>query len=211
MIGSRAAWLLALLPLWASAQVYTYIDEHGNRVFTDRPRGHDARSVELSPTNAMPPPAPPAPHAESAERAPIVTRKLSPARYQSVSIVSPAPDDTRRDNQGNLNVVATSEPPLRPGDHFRLLLDGTPAAESGNGTLSLSNIDRGTHTLVVEILGPDGSVLGASPSQPVHIKRMSLAQRRRAQPCQKDDYGVRPECPLKDKPVEKNIPFVPFL
>jgi hypothetical protein len=31
-------------------------------------------------------------------------------------------------------------------------------------------------------------------------------------PCKKDDYGVRPECPLQDKPPEKkDIPLVPFI
>jgi hypothetical protein len=44
------------------------------------------------------------------------------------------------------------------------------------------------------------------------MMRTSLAQRRMVTPCRKADYGVRPECPLKDKPKEKkDIPFVPFL
>ena len=44
------------------------------------------------------------------------------------------------------------------------------------------------------------------------MQRISLAQKRKANPCKKADYGVRPECPIKDKPVEKkNIPFVPFI
>jgi hypothetical protein len=42
--------------------------------------------------------------------------------------------------------------------------------------------------------------------------RISLAQKRMVNPCKKADYGVRPECPLKDKPPEKkDIPFVPFI
>jgi hypothetical protein len=44
------------------------------------------------------------------------------------------------------------------------------------------------------------------------MQRISLAQKRKVTPCKKADYGVRPECPLKDKPPEKkNIPFVPFI
>ncbi len=55
-------------------------------------------------------------------------------------------------------------------------------------------------------------VLQQSESRSFHLIRTSLAQRRMVNPCKKADYGVRPECPLKDKPVEKrDIPFVPFL
>ena len=57
-----------------------------------------------------------------------------------------------------------------------------------------------------------GRTLERTPGQPFHMVRISLAQKRMVKPCTKTDYGVRPECPLKDKPVEeKDIPFVPFL
>ena len=77
---------------------------------------------------------------------------------------------------------------------------------------ALENIDRGTHQLAVEILDAQGRTLERTPNQPFHMLRTSLAQRRIANPCTKTDYGVRPECPLKDKPVEeKDIPFIPFI
>lgn len=206
----RATLLAALLLTLAgplAAEVYTYTDEHGNRVFTDRPRDEASKSVEVRQPNRM---STPAPAAAAPVPAPPATRKLSPQRYERVWIVSPVADDTLRDNAGNLNVSAASEPPLRPGDRYRLLLDGKPAGEPGP-TFTLSNIDRGTHQLLVEVVAPNGTVLGRSGSQAVHVKRISMAQRRMAQPCEKDDYGVRPECPLKDKPAEKrDIPFVPF-
>ena len=36
----------------ASAQVYTYIDAEGNRVFTDKPRSSNAERVMLAPSNS---------------------------------------------------------------------------------------------------------------------------------------------------------------
>ena len=50
-------WLLALglllVALPSLAQVYTYIDAQGNRVFTDQPRPGNAQKVQLPPANRM--------------------------------------------------------------------------------------------------------------------------------------------------------------
>ncbi len=199
---------LVLLATSASAQVYTYIDAEGNRVFTDRPSAgqRNVESVQLAPANSMAQPQNPAP---APVEAPIITAPI----YQMLRILIPQPDATIRDNAGNLIVTATSEPGLQPGHLYRLLLDGQPFGEAGRSPVfALENIDRGTHQLAVEILDAQGRTLERTPGQPFHMVRISLAQKRMVKPCTKTDYGVRPECPLKDKPVEeKDIPFVPFL
>jgi len=64
----------------------------------------------------------------------------------------------------------------------------------------------------VAVIDEQERELQRSAIRTFHLLRTSLAQRRMVNPCKKADYGVRPECPLKDKPVEKrDIPFVPFL
>jgi hypothetical protein len=41
---------------------------------------------------------------------------------------------------------------------------------------------------------------------------MSLEAKRKVNPCQLAEYGVRPECQLKDKPKPDNgIPLIPFI
>jgi len=77
----------------------------------------------------------------------------------------------------------------------------------------MENIDRGTHQLSVEILDSQGRIVERTPSQPFHMKRISLAEKRRANPCKKKDWGVRPECPIEDKPKDppKDIPLIPFI
>ncbi|MDM8348317.1 DUF4124 domain-containing protein [Pseudomonas sp. sp1636] len=196
--------LLTCLP--AAAQVYTYIDAEGNRVFTDKPRQGNAERLQLAPTNGMSSELSPVP--------PTVAPISTPApSYQMLRILVPQPDATIRDSAGNLIVTATSEPALHNGHSFRLLLDGQAMGEAGRSPVfPLENIDRGTHQLAVEIVDAQGRTVERTPSQPLHILRISLAQKRLARPCMKGDYGVRPECPLKDKPAEKkDIPFVPFI
>ncbi|MGE4404159.1 DUF4124 domain-containing protein [Pseudomonas sp.] len=202
-----AALLAVALP--ATAQVYTYIDAEGNRVFTDRPADQAAEQVHLKPGNSMP--APPIPTRQAAKPGPVEVEAAVVA-YQ-LHILSPAADETIRDNAGTVSVTFQSGPALQPRHAYQLLLDEQPlGAPASQSPIVLSNVDRGTHQLAMAVVDEQARILQRTASQPFHLIRTSLAQRRMAKPCQKDDYGVRPECPLKDKPPEKrDIPFVPFL
>lgn len=197
---------LMLLALPALAQVYTYIDSEGNRVFTDKPRSGNAERVELAPSNSMP--------TTQTQAAPVIEAPTEPSqRYSLLRILVPQPDATIRDSAGNLIVSVNSEPKLFPQHSYRLLLDGVQVGEAGSSPVfPLENIDRGTHQLAVEIIDQQGRIIERTPTQPFHMLRISLAQKRMVTPCKKADYGVRPECPLKDKPPEKkDIPLVPFI
>lgn len=197
---------LMLLALPALAQVYTYIDGEGNRVFTDKPKSGDAERIELAPSNSMP--------TVGSQPAPEVVAPPEPGlRYNVLRILVPQPDATIRDSAGNLIASVNSEPGLFPGHSYRLLLDGKQVGEPGSSPVfPLENIDRGTHQLAVEIIDQQGRIIERTPTQPLHMLRISLEQKRMVTPCKKADYGVRPECPIKDKPPEKkDIPLVPFI
>ncbi|WP_062385602.1 DUF4124 domain-containing protein [Pseudomonas abietaniphila] len=208
----KATWLqcalIALLMLIghsAVAEVYTYIDAEGNRVFTDQPR-RNAKKVDIAPSNQIKA-APKKPSQAS-------NAKDKPAplfRYQLLRILAPEPDSTIRDIQGNLIVIVTNDPELQPGHTYRLLVDSKVyGGASRSPVFPLANLDRGTHQLSVEIVDEFGRVAERTPNQPFHVMRISLAQKRLAQPCKTDDYGVRPECPVKDKPPEKKSSILPF-
>jgi len=206
-----ALWTLALVliagALPVSAEIYSYTDAQGNRVFTDRPGAHAAEPVETRPSNRMTPQ--PVPQAE-----PRVDVLEAPApRYSLLDILQPEADATVRSNAGELAVSVASSPALQAGHRYRLLLDGIPAAAPAESTdFVLTNVDRGTHRLTVEVVDAKDEPLQGSAARTFHMMRTSLAQRRMVNPCKKNDYGVRPECPMKDKPAEKkDIPFVPFL
>lgn len=202
---------LLLIAQTALAQVYTYIDAEGNRVFTDKPRSSSAQPVILAPSNSvqlnqpsgMPPTAAPAP-----------VSKMT-LHYQLLRILVPEPDASIHHASGDLIVTATSDPALLPGHSYRLLLDGQAQGEpSRSPVFPLQHVDRGTHTLAVEIIDAAGLTVERTPAQPFHMHRISLAQKRKVRPCKKTDYGVRPECPLKDKPKEEDkglVNILPFL
>lgn len=184
------------------AEVYTYVDADGNRVFTDQPH-RNAKKVDIAPTNRVDQPT----------KAPSRASTPKPAarpifHYQLLRILAPEPDSTIRDIEGNLNVTVSNDPELQPDHLYRLLLDSKPyGGPTRSPVFPLTNIDRGTHQLSVEIIDQYGRVLERTPNQPFHLIRISLAQKRLAQPCKNDDYGVRPECPIKDKPEEESSFF----
>ncbi|BCX65701.1 DUF4124 domain-containing protein [Pseudomonas izuensis] len=202
------AWLLiaCLFAFPVSAEVFTYVDAQGNRVFTDQPKPGNAKRVPLSTGNRMP--------ATDIAPAPSTARKPEKKplpRYDLLRILVPEPDATVRSTAGEIIVSVTSEPGLQRGHRYRLLLDGQPTAEPGRSPVfALNNIDRGSHQLSVEILDDQGRTVERTANQPFHMQRISLAQKRKANPCALSDYGQRPECPLIDKPAEEKNHFLPF-
>lgn len=190
------AALLLALPASASAEVYTYVDAQGNRVYTDKPHANATR-VDIRPSNNMSASPPlPAPARK-------VKRKQAITHYDMLRILIPEPDATIHDGAGNLIVTVTSEPALQPNHGYRLLLDGKViAGPTVSPVFPLQNIDRGTHQLAAEVIDNQETVIERTPAQPFHMQRISLIQKRRINPCTTDDYGVRPECPLADKPED---------
>lgn len=203
VVSSLLICVLMLVGYSVQADVYTYIDAEGNRVYTDQPH-HNAKKVDIAPSNNMA-----APPKKSAAKS--TSRTLPPLFiYQLLRILAPEPDATIRDMQGNLIVTVTNDPSLQPGHSYRLLLDGNPyGALARSPVFPLTNIDRGTHQLSIEIVDQYGRVAERTPNQPFHLFRTSLAQKRLAQPCKNEEYGIRPECQLKDKPAEESSIF-PF-
>jgi hypothetical protein len=197
--------LLSVLP--SQAQVYTYIDAQGNRVFTDQPRPGNAKKVQLPPGNRMPTPAARTTSGQATEN--LQAEPLF--RYGMLRLLIPEPDATIRSTEGELIATATSEPGLQRGHRYRLLLDGKPTGQPGpSPVFALKNIDRGTHQLAVEILDEQNRIVERTANQPFHMQRMSLAQKRRIKPCVLADYGQRPECPLAEKPEEEKSSILPF-
>ncbi|MHC8346429.1 DUF4124 domain-containing protein [Pseudomonas sp. RT6P73] len=202
-------WLLiaCLIALPVTADVFTYVDAHGNRVYTDQPGSGNAKRVPLATSNRM--------SANPTGAAPVLTKQKTEDKplfhYDMLRVLVPEPDATVRSNAGELIVSVTNEPGLQRGHRYRLLLDGQPTAEPGlSPVFALSNIDRGSHNLSVEILDERGRTVERTANQPFQMLRISLAQKRKVKPCVLTDYGQRPECPLKDKPEEEKNPFLRF-
>ncbi len=69
------------------------------------------------------------------------------------------------------------EPDLREGDKLNLLLDTNPVSAPQTGvTFVLSNVDRGTHTLQVQVIKAQGIVLMQSQPTTFTLQRITIKQ-----------------------------------
>lgn len=150
--------LLLSLTLPVSAQIYQYKDANGNTVYTNQPpQGQDAEQVQLPPTNSVELKTP------SVTEAAAPTAQSSQA-YKLLALTDLPSDEALRANNGSFSVGVQIEPKLSPSHRLRLLLDGQPYGQASSSIrLQLTNLDRGEHSLAVEVLSGGQSIQQSSP------------------------------------------------
>ena len=169
----------------AHAAIYKTTDAEGNVVFTDVPPKDDAKSVEIKQGNSYRPEvATPAAVAPAAEDEEDMAEDTPTAGYDKIAITSPAHDEALRENTGNISVSVALDPALNTaaGHRLQVLVDGQIAGEAPSATVSLQNIDRGTHSLIAQVIDANNSVLASSSAVVVHLQRYSILNNPRKQP-----------------------------
>tara|TARA_R110002096_G_scaffold14828_2_gene52392 strand:- start:905 stop:1441 length:537 start_codon:yes stop_codon:yes gene_type:complete len=155
------------------AEIYRWTDDAGNVIFSDTPRP-GAEVVELSEPTIVPAVTPPADPGKAQPRA--LARP-----YETLTIARPANDTTLR-NTRTVNVGIELSPRLQTqfGHRLQLLFDGESVAPPGARTMfTLSDVDRGAHTLQAEIVTADGTVLERSPVSQFFVHQPSVAGQAR--------------------------------
>lgn len=175
----RHTWLiLFLFILPAQAEIYRWVDENGNVVFSDESHP-SAETIDLPDSTTYTPP--------EEESEPDIL-KLSPDEddiaesgdavpaYQ-LRIIAPAHDESIWVNNGNVTVSLLVEPQLdaERGDRIRLELDGTPVGDPQSGTsFQLNNISRGSHNVTAYVVDEAGGTLTSSDTITFHLHRASI-------------------------------------
>ena len=95
--------------------------------------------------------------------------------YLSAAIASPANDAAVRANGGQLTVTARIAPALRPGHRAQLLFDGRPQGQpQAVARFHLTELDRGTHRLRIQILDAAGDIVFIGQPSEFHLLRHSI-------------------------------------
>jgi hypothetical protein len=173
----KAVAILILLVWYATAgearaaDTYRYVDERGNVVYTDQWRP-GAQRVEPAPGGVVPAPDAVKRRTEAAREAAAQPR---PRGYEQVQIGAPARDETVWDDgEGHLDVAVSVSPGIQAGHRVRATLDGSPREGAfASNTLRLSDMERGTHTLQVEVVDDAGRTLAASEPVVFHYNKHS--------------------------------------
>ena len=147
-----------------AATVYKWVDDKGVTHFSDQPNPGAAKVHVDSPQSYTPTAVQPTDSTDA-------QRATGPAML--CSIESPANDDVL-ENQYSVSGHARFAPRPAPNSRISLLLDGHPAGSvDSGGAFSIAQVDRGTHTLSVQVQGADGSSVCQSPSVTFHVRQPS--------------------------------------
>lgn len=165
-----AAATSALIALPAQAEVYRQVDANGNVTFTDEPDGN-AERVEVKPVTTITMPKPETVKKQLQEDDGDIG---DPDAYKSVSFTSPADEEAFHSGSGNVEFRVTSNPPLRNGHQFEITLDGAPVGQTRSGSVSVSNIFRGTHSAGVNVINQSGERIYTGDNISFTIHRPSV-------------------------------------
>lgn len=153
----------------AYADIYKWIDDQGVVNFSDTPHP-GAEKVELPEAQTFSPPTPGSPASE--RLSPEPNSQAKGHMYTKVVITQPDNEATIRNNQGFIAITVQVEPDLFPGDKLQLIFDGTPLGEPQNNTsFQLNGVNRGSHTLAVQIVDAGGEVIDTSDSITIFMFR----------------------------------------
>jgi hypothetical protein len=152
--------LSLLVPVLVAAQVYKWVDADGKVHYSDRP---------ITGAEPLPVPLKKVPQPQATPAAPI---PASPGPYAQFEVLTPEPNATLRDAEGNLTVGLVLEPPLMAGHRLQLLLDGGPVTGEAPGTqLLIKGLPFGSHDIQAQILGAGGALIATSSTIRFHLRK----------------------------------------
>ncbi len=176
---------LTLLPLtlWLlsgavmAATVYKWVDAQGVTHYSDQPHP-DAKTVEVGPIQTFHTPAP-ADTGSSAK-----TASTPGVRYATCELFRPENDEVFL-NTSTITARLRLEPQLIPGDTVAVAIDGkrVPNQPTAGNEFVISNVERGTHTVLVSVSDGTGKQVCLTPSVTFHVRQPSV---------QAPVQGVRP-------------------
>ena len=177
MLGSMRNIVMLLiffvsLPLFAR-DVYKWTNDEGVVIYSDTYR-EGAERIRVSDSKSSPASSTPA-EKTAGSAGGEQTDAAEAAGYESLEIVQPENDATIRSNEGTVAVGLALTPALAEGHSVKILLDGNEMPGEVKATqFSLTNLNRGTHTLETRVVDAEGAVVITSNSINFHLRQASL-------------------------------------
>jgi Domain of unknown function (DUF4124) len=153
------------------AQAYRWVDEDGVVHYSDRPQ--EGAELVILPTHtqvtrrSQPAPAPRTQPAGDQQAAP------TPFKYESISVASPAPEETLWNIAGVLNVSLDLQPSLQDGHQVRVFFDGNERMVRGT-SFQIEEVYRGVHNLQAEIVDATGKLMIRSVPNRFYVQATSI-------------------------------------
>lgn len=176
---------LLLSSSMAIAEIYKWVDKEGTMHFSDQPQP-GATTVTV-PSQALREKAPTEASGDNVSAGDSAMTAMpsesanqdtdTPAKhgYRALSIQDPADQSPVRDNNGTIVITVNLEPDLAADDKLQVLLDGKPYGDTQTEIpLKITGVDRGEHTLAVEILDKTGKQLKISRTITIFLHKAAI-------------------------------------
>lgn len=172
------AFCLALACGAVQAQkIFRVVQPDGTVEFTDvPPSNRPAEEIQVRPMNTTPAVAPA--RATSTQTA----GAQGETGYSEFRITRPGDGEGIRSNAGSVNVDLKLEPALRSGDKIHLILDGQSVGGGRSTAITLTDMERGTHSVQALVKNSAGKVVARSNSVTFTLQRTSVNQPQRPRP-----------------------------
>ncbi len=180
---ATVALALAAGPTVAATKVYRTVDENGNVIFTDVPPGErgvpeggNTTEVDIDAVNSY---EPTSRRTDASGRELWIVDGLESdgeeagltVVYNSLTVQSPAPEEAVRANDGTVHIAGSVQPDLGTDHRVRLVLDGAPHSDASAPHFTLTNMDRGAHTVMLQIVDANGTALINSTTTTFYVLR----------------------------------------
>lgn len=172
-------------------EIWEWTDANGVRHFSDAPAPGAKRVVITGHTPTTVPPS----RAPSATTAARPADKAAQVEYSSLEIWSPENGSSFFGADAVVDVRLRSEPELAPNDRLLTYLDGKLIEGDNAYEHSLSNLDRGVHSVTAVILDNKGNEKIRSAPVVFHIKPPTVNRPANVGP------ALRPPPPATSRPV----------
>ncbi len=163
------ASLIASQPI--SAEIYRWVDDQGNVEYSDQPRDGATKIEVQDPSTISLPKLSNLPKTTSSEDSPPISQ------YKRLLITFPENNSAFHSGDGNITVLTEVDPELLPNHSLRLTMDGAVMGTGKANFFTLSNIDRGTHSLQLDVID-NSSVVQSGPTTTFTIHRPTILKKQ---------------------------------
>ncbi|MEH6346525.1 MAG: DUF4124 domain-containing protein [Bermanella sp.] len=163
---------LLMFSLHSVAEVYTWINENGVKVYGDEPPAN-ATKAELPRLQKL-----------KTLKIPEADKKVLSSGesnadfkgYSELSLLTPKKDQVITAGEASISIQLYVSPPLQAKHEVSLLLDGKIVKTAAQLNFQLDNVSRGSHLLQAKIKY-NGQLLMSSPKRRIHVQRPSILNR----------------------------------
>lgn len=148
-----------------ATEIYKSIDENGNVVFSDQPPTPESKPITLPEPNII----------TSVPVAPSAPRNINSQSNTDIQlqILSPNDDETFWGTALTFDAIFAVLPEMSDSMSIVIYIDDQRKTVTNSTTTTLSDIDRGTHTIRAELLDRRENVLAETSSRTFYMKQFS--------------------------------------